>query len=221
MNNKPIIMIGVGDFAKLIKYYLENDGNRKVAAFSVDKAYIKEDSFEELPVVAFESLEDVYSPDQYEVIIAIGAKNMNNLRKNFFYKCKEKGFSVATYIHSTCVVSKDVEIGEGNIILEKCLIQPFVKIGNCNLLWDNISINHNDIVGNFNTIGGGVGFCGFDVIENNCYIGKYAMIFDKVKIKDYTLVGAGAYVKKDTKEYDVIVPARSVVLDGKKSTDFM
>lgn len=221
MNNKPIIMIGVGDFAKLIKYYLENDGNRKVAAFSVDKAYIKEDSFEGLPVVAFESLEDVYSPDQYEVIVAVGARNMNNIRKSFFHKCKEKGFSVATYIHSTCVVSKDAEIGEGNIILEKCLISPFVKIGNCNLLWDNVVIPHNTTMGSFNTMAGYSALSGFDVVGNNCYIGKCAMVFDKVKLSDYTLVGAAAYVKKDTKEYDVIVPARSVVLDGKKSTDFM
>ena len=41
-----------------------------------------------------------------------------------------------------------------------------------------------------------------------------------MKLADYTLVGAGANVMKDTNPYDVVVPARSVILDVKKSTDF-
>ena len=42
-----------------------------------------------------------------------------------------------------------------------------------------------------------------------------------MKIADYTLVGAAAYVKKDTKPYSVVVPARSVELEHKMSTDLM
>ena len=76
------------------------------------------------------------------------------------------------------------------------------------------------IIGDFNTISGGVGLCGFDTVGNYCYLGKYSMVFDNVALADYTLVGAGAHVKNDTQEYDVIVPARSVLLEGRKSTDF-
>ena len=38
---------------------------------------------------------------------------------------------------------------------------------------------------------------------------------------DYTLVGAAAYAKGTSKEYDVIVPPRSITLENKKSTDLM
>ena len=88
------------------------------------------------------------------------------------------------------------------------------------MFWDNVAITHNDIIGDFNTVSGGVGFSGFTTVGNHCYIGKYAMVFDHVTISDYTLVGAGAHVRRDTKPFDVVVPARSVTLENKKSTDF-
>ena len=40
-------------------------------------------------------------------------------------------------------------------------------------------------------------------------------------VEDYTLVGAGCYINNDTKAYGVYVPARSICLENKKSTDMM
>ena len=163
---------------------------------------------------------EYYSADVYDVLLAIGAKDMNKLRERLFHFCKEKGYHIASFVHPSCLISPDAQIGEGNIFLENILIQPFVKIGNGNLFWDHVAISHNETIGDFNTMAGGVGLSGFIKIGNNCYIGKYSMVFDNVSIADYTLVGAGAHVKNDTQEYDVIVPARSVLLEGRKSTDF-
>ncbi|MHC1719603.1 MAG: acetyltransferase [Clostridiaceae bacterium] len=217
---KDIIIFGNADFARLMHWYIEHDTNRKVVSFCVDQAYLESDIFCGLPVVDFETIQEKYSPEKYEILIAIGNNKMNDVRKKFFFQCKEKGYKVASYFHSSAIIESD-DIGEGNIILEGTLIQPFSKIGNGNLLWDYITIAHDDSIGDFNTISGGVGLCGYVKIGNNCYLGKHSMIYDHVKIEDYTLVGAGAYVRRDTKSYSVIVPARSVLLENKKSTDFM
>ena len=40
-------------------------------------------------------------------------------------------------------------------------------------------------------------------------------------VADYTLVGAGCYISDNTEPYGVYVPARSVHLENKKSTDMM
>ena len=48
-----------------------------------------------------------------------------------------------------------------------------------------------------------------------------AIVNTDIEIADFTLVGAGAYVKKSTNVNDVIVPARSVTLEGKKSIDLI
>lgn len=217
---KKIIIFGNNDFGRLLKYYIDIDDDRKVEVFTVNKEYIEEDEFCGLPVVPFENIEDNYSPNEYEILIAIGNSKMNKTREDVFKKIKEKGYTVASYIHSnTSMHCKDM--GEGNIILEKCMIYPFSKIGDGNLLWDHVLISHDCEVGDFNTFSSYADLCGYVKIKNNGYFGKHCILNDFIEVDNYTLVGAAAYVKNDTHEYDVIVPARSVVLEHKKSTDLM
>lgn len=216
---KNIVILGNTDFGRMLKYYIELDDDRKIEAFTVSREYIEKDTFCDLPVVAFEDIENFYPPEKYEILLAIGNSKMNDVRKKMFYECKKKGYTIATYIHSSCSVhTKD--IGEGNIILENCLLYPFSKLGKCNLLWDHVSISHDCEVGDFNTFASYSDLCGYVKIGNNGYFGKHCII-DVPEIADYTLVGAAAYAKVKTKEYDVVVPVRSFVLENKKSTDLM
>lgn len=217
---KNIIIFGNGDFARLLKYYIDIDDKREVEAFTVDRKYIDRTEFYGKPVEAFEEIERKYPPDQYEILIAIGNSKMNTVREDIFRKCKAKGYTIASYIHSSCSVHSE-DIGEGNILLENCLIYPYARIGSGNLLWDHVLISHDCTVGDFNTFSSYADLCGYVKIGNNGYFGKHCILNDFMEIADYTLVGAAAYAKKNTKPYDVVVPARSVVLENKKSTDLM
>lgn len=217
---KDIIIFGNRDFARLLKYYLESDDSRKVTAFTVNEKYIDEKEKCGLPVCPFEIIEEEYSPDKYEILIAIGNSRMNDVRKQVFYDIKEKGYGVASYIHSSCNIHSQ-DIGEGNIMLENCLVYPYSKIGCGNLMWDHVVINHDCEVGNFNTFAGYSDMCGYVHIGNNCFFGQRCVLNNYMEVADYTLVGAVAYAKGKTKPYDVVVPARSVILEHKKSTDFM
>ena len=118
---KNLIIFGNRDFGRMIKYYIDTDDKRKVVAFTVNEEFIEEDTFCDLPVTPFEKIEDNYSPDKYEILIAIGNSKMNKNREAVFREIKEKGYTVASYIHSNAVMHCE-NIGEGNIILEKCMI---------------------------------------------------------------------------------------------------
>lgn len=217
---KNIVILGNNDFGRLLNYYISIDDKRKVVAFTVNKEYIMEDSFCDLPVVPFENIENIYPPDKFEIMLAIGNSKMNDVRKKMYFECKQKGYNIASYIHSSCSVhTKD--IGEGNILLENCLLYPYSKLGNGNLLWDHVLISHDCVVGDFNTFSSYADLCGYVKIGNNGYFGKHCILNDFMEIADYTLVGAAAYAKGKTKEYDVVVPARSVTLNNKISTDLM
>lgn len=217
---KNLVIFGTNDFGRLLKYYIEKDDNRKVEGFTVNRNYIQEDEFLGVPVVPFEEIESKYSPEKYEILIAIGNSKMNDVRKNVYMQCKEKGYTVASYIHSSCSIHSN-DIGEGNILLENCLVYPYAKIGNGNLMWDHVLISHDCTVGDFNTFSSYADLCGYVKIGNNGYFGKHCILNDFMEIADYTLVGAAAYAKKNTKPYDVVVPARSIILENKKSTDLM
>lgn len=217
---KNIIIFGANDLGRLLKYYIEKEDPRNVVAFTMNRDYIEKDSFLGLPIVEFETIEKKYSTEDYEILIAIGNSKMNNVRKKIFEECNKKGYTVASFIHPSCSIHSN-DIGEGNILLENCLVYPYSKIGKGNLLWDHVLISHDCVVGDFNTFSSYADLCGYVKIGNNGYFGKHCILNDFMEVADYTLVGAAAYAKKNTKPYDVVVPARSVVLEHKKSTDLM
>ena len=218
---KNIVIFGANDLGRLLKYYLEDDHDpRTIVAFTMNQEYIQGETFLGLPVIPFETISDDYSPEHYEIMLAIGNSKMNDVRKKIFLDCKNKGYTVASYYHSSCSIHSR-NIGEGNILLENCLVYPFSKIGNGNLLWDHVLISHDCVVGDFNTFSSYADLCGYVTIGNNGYFGKHCIINEHSLIADYTLIGANAYFKKETKRYDVVVPARSIILENKKSTDLM
>ena len=216
---KKLVMYGNTEFAKMLTYYIKSDTKREIAFYTVDSQYMTTEEFNGMKIIPFEELVSMDGANEkYEILICVGYKHMNNIRKSIYEKCKKSGFEIATYIHSSTRVPYGTVIGEGNIILEDVTIQPFCKIGDGNLIWYKAALAHNAVIGNFNTFGGTSSLSGFVTIGNNCYIGNNATIRDHIKVDDYTLIGASTYVDEDTKKYSVHVPARGVVL-AKNSID--
>ena len=147
-----------------------------------------------MPIVAFEDINEKYPSDEYEIMIAIGNSKMNDIRKEIFYRCKERGYDIASYYHSSCSIHSNT-IGEGNIFLENCLIYPFSEIGDGNLLWDHVSILYNCAVGSFNTFSSYASLCASAKIGNNGFYGSYCIVDEHLTTADYTLVEGDVTVK--------------------------
>ena len=171
---KKVIIFGVGENAQLLKYYLENDVNYKdeykVIAFTLDKDYIKEEIFMGLPLIPFEEIEKYYTPKDFYCFVAVGYKNMNELRAKKLSQVKEKGFKTLNYISSKACTYNDLEIGENNFIMDSQVIQPFVKIGNNNVFYGGGVISHHSTIGNNCFFGAGVVIAVGTTINDNCFI---------------------------------------------------
>lgn len=146
---------------------------------------------------------------------------MNQVRKDLFSRCKQKGYSIASFIHPTAVISRNAKMGEGNIILEQSVIQPFVTLGRGNLIWHSVKIAHDNVINDFNTLCQNMSIAGASCVKNECFFGNSCTVFGGLTIATGTLVGAGAIVKNSTNPYEVIVPAKSITLVGRKSTDYL
>lgn len=216
---KKIVIFGIGDFGRLMKYYIDQEG-REVEAFCVNKHLLNSDTFCDLPVVAFEEISNIYPNDKYDILLAIGYTKMNDVRKKIWKECKENGYTIASIIHSSSTIHTE-DIGEGNIILENVVIQPFVSIGVGNLIWPSVTIGHDCKLGDFNTLAGNVSLSGFVNIGDNCFIGNSCVFRDHLTIANYTFTGINTSVIKDTKPYSVLVAPKSQVLKQIKSTDMM
>ncbi len=218
---KKVIIVGLSDLAQLLVFHLEKEANYEICALSVEKEFVKSSFFmgsRQYPIIPFENIEDSYSPSDFSVFICIGYTKMNEIRERFYNTVKQKGYIIESYIHSTSVVYADT-LGEGNLVFENVTIGPFVNAGICNIFYPCSHIAHHTTIGNFNFFAISSSIAGHVNIENNCFFGNNCTTKNGITVSNKTLVGAGAYLSKNTCEGDVWVPERSSVLSDKTSTD--
>lgn len=221
MSKKQCIIFGTNSFAKMIRHCAEKYCDMEFVAYTVDRQYIEQTTFDDLPVVAFEDIGEYYPKERYSILMGLGYSKMNELRRKKFIQIKEKGYYIENFVHPKTIKDDTFKMGEGNIIFEAVVLGYNAKIGNGNIIWNGSNISHESIVGDFNHFSGGTMLGGKTVIKNNCFFGMGSVIRGDRIIEDYTLVGAGCFINKNTKPYGVYVPARSVCLEDKKSTDLM
>lgn len=218
MKNKKLIIFGTGDIAQIAKYYFDIDSAYEVVAFTVDKQYCFEKTFEGLPLQPFEEIEKHFSINHHEIFIALSYSQMNRLRAEKYEAAKTKGYKIASYISSKCSYLSQYPPGENAFIFEDNTIQPFVKIGNNVTLWSGNHIGHHSLIDAHNFVSSHVVISGHCHIKSYCFLGVNATLAHKVTLAQGTLLGAGVIISKDTEENGVYVAPRPTKLE-KSSAD--
>ena len=210
---KKAIIFGTGDFGQIVHFYLKNDSNYEVIAFTANQSYINADKLLGLPILPFENIESVFPPSKFEMFIAVPYSKMNKVREKIFNEAKEKGYKLLTYINSKAIVCADIEIGENCFVLENNVIQPFVKIGDNVILWSGNHIGHHSRIDNNCFVASHVVISGKVRIEKNCFIGVNATVRDGITIKKECIIGAGTVILDNTKEKQVYTTSSTKLLD--------
>lgn len=198
-----VIIFGIGEMSEIAHFYLSQDKNYEVIAFSLDKDFISENKFKNLPVVPFEFLEDSYSPFDYQLFVSIGYNKINKLREQKFSQAKEKGYSCISYVHPNASVASNAVIGENCFIFEDNTIQPFVTIEDNCILWSGNHIGHHSTIGKNCFITSQVVISGGCEVGKNTFIGVNATLRDHISIGESNVIGAGALILSDTKDNEV------------------
>jgi len=194
---KPLVIFGTGQIAQLAHYYFSTDSNYEVVAFTVDANYAKEHEFCSLPLVEFENIEKIYSPDSYDLFIALSYSKLNTVRKEKYLAAKDKGYKLASYISSRATILNERRFGENCFIFEDNTIQPFVTIGNNVTLWSGNHIGHHSVIHDHTFIASHVVISGGVEIGEQCFVGVNATLRDHIKIGDRCVVGAGVLLLAD------------------------
>lgn len=214
---KDYIIFGTGTFSDLVTEVIENSLDGKVCAYVVDDEYMQSDMHKGKDVVAVSKLVEKYKPERYKAVIGFVGGKMMEPRERVFNMLTELGYHMDNIIHPSAVISTN-NIGYGNVILENCVLAHNVKFGNCNIMFPLSVINHDGVVGDFNNIAPCVSTSGTVTIGNHCFLGNNSTYKNRIHVSDYTFVGAGAYIIKNTEKYGVYTPVRTVKLD-KNSMD--
>lgn len=195
---KKVIIFGISELASVNHYYLTQDSDYQIAAFTVDKEFIEEESMCCLPILPFENIETIYPPGDYLMAMPLGFRKLNRFRMEKYRQAKAKGYEFVNYVSSNATVPKELIMGENSFVYENCIVGPFTKIGNNVIINPGCCIGHHCLIGDHcwmsshAVVLGGVNMGPFSVLGAN------STITDGVAVGAECIIGAGVTITKDT-----------------------
>lgn len=214
-----VIIFGNRDFASLAHFYLKNDSEYEVVAFTVNEKYLNSSFFEGKPIIAFEEIEKEYVPSKYKLFAPLNYNQEDPLfRSKMFDKCKQKGYNFVSYISSKATIFHKDKIGENCFILENNTIQPFVTIGNNCVLWSGNHVGHHSKINDHVLLTSHVVISGHCDIESHTFFGVNSTIRDGLTIKEGIVVAMGSLVTKSFEPWSLVMgsPAKVVKVIDKR-----
>jgi sugar O-acyltransferase (sialic acid O-acetyltransferase NeuD family) len=202
---KEIIIFGTGKIAEVIYYYAINECAYTVAAFTTDSKYITEPLFQERPVIAFEELEKEYAPAKYDMFVAVGYHDMNQLREKKCNEALQKGYKLVSIISPMANVPSNVINGYNCFVMSPAIIHPCVELGNNVFVWSGAMVGHHSKIGDnvwltsCSNIGGNVN------AGNNSFFAVNATVGHSVNIGKDCFLGANTLVTKELLDGQVVI----------------
>lgn len=124
---RNVVIFGIGQIAEVLHYYLTQEANRNVVAFTVDDQYRSTESLLGLPVVGFANVEQSYPPETHEMFVAMSFKKVNKLRQGKVEEAGAKGYALASHVSPRATVWSGFVPNLNTIVLENNVVQPFAK----------------------------------------------------------------------------------------------
>lgn len=204
---KKIVVFGVSKISEVLYQTVQSDmdADISIVAFCVDDKYRTDDSKYGIPVVSFEKVQELYSPKEYEMIVAIGYHNMNRIRAEKCKEARDKGYSLPGYVYGGVMKTEDVKLGENVIILNDVCIGPGSVIDDNTVAFAGSIVSHHARIGKHNWITSGTVIGGNTTTGDNCFFGIGSTIGHNIKIGNMNFIGQNAVITKNTDENGVYI----------------
>lgn len=204
-----IVIFGASDIARLAEFYFSRDSEHEVVAFTADGDYCTSGAFLDRPLVPADQIALRYPPGAFKMFVALSYAKMNRVRAAKYAQMKALGYELVTYVSSRCTYLSQHPPGDNCFILEDNTVQPFVSIGNNVTLWSGNHIGHDSTIADHCFVSSHVVISGHVRIDQGCFLGVNATLRNAIHIAEYTLIGAGALVMKDTAPHSVYLGTRA------------
>ncbi|MCK1667760.1 acetyltransferase [Bradyrhizobium sp. 153] len=195
---KPLLIIGNGEIASMAYEYFLHDSPYQPVGFAIGKDYIRGDTFEGLPLVDIEAVNERFPPDHVRAFVAIGDAQLNRVRARHYDLMKTRGYTLASYVSSRAFVWHNVKIGDNCFVLEDNTLQAFVTVGNNVILWSGNHIGHRSTIEDHVFVTSHVVVSGFCKLGAYSYFGVNAAIGNNVDIARDNYIAMAASIASST-----------------------
>lgn len=186
-----LVFIGASGHGKVCAEIAELNGNKEILFLDDDKS-IKTCGCHPVMGVGADFHDYVDGNTQFFVSIGNG-----KARRRMISEIKDAGGKMAILIHPDSILSKDIQIGIGSVVMAGAVVNPGTVIGEGVIVNTGSSIDHDCRIGSYSHIAVGSHICGTVYIGGNCWIGAGAVVSNNVNICEGCMIGAGAIVIKD------------------------
>ncbi|MCX6073152.1 MAG: acetyltransferase [Campylobacterales bacterium] len=140
--------------------------------------------------------------------IALGIGE-NTVRESILKKVCESGYSLATLIHPSAIISDSAIIKEGSVIMPLAVVNADALIGKGCIINSGAIVEHDCVLGNYVHISPNATLAGGVEIKNNTHVGMGALILQNITIGANSVIAAGSVVTKDVSDNVLVagVPA--------------
>jgi sugar O-acyltransferase (sialic acid O-acetyltransferase NeuD family) len=192
MKMEDLILVGYGGHAKSVADSIERQGLYSIIGYTDKQRYDSKYQY----LGTDDVLETYFANGVSRAAIGIGYLGKGDLRQRLYAKLKEIGFEVPVIIDPSSVISGTAIIGEGTFIGKNAVVNADVSIGKMSIINTGAIIEHECRVGDFSHVSVGTVLCGQVEAGKSTFIGANATVIQCMKIEDYTIIPAGATVRR-------------------------
>ena len=206
--NKPVIIVGNGGHASVIAEIL-TEQNRKILGFTAP-----DEQKNELGLIYLGTDENIeaYDPQKIEIVNCIGSSDIPEKRRDVFHFFKSRGYSFASVLHPTAIISSSVHLGEGVHVMAGAIIQTRAIVNENTLINTAVSIDHHCYIAEHCHVAPGVTLSGNVRIGKVSHIGVGSTVIQNIQIGSHVVIGAGSLIIRNVRKFHKAygVPAKEV-----------
>lgn len=190
---KNLIIVGAGEFGREVFTWagqaIAQGAPWNLAGFIDDRPDATSGYGEDLRILS--SL-DGYVPAEQDVFLcAIG---MPRAKRRVDEKLRLKGGRLATLVHPSAIIGRNVHIGEGSILCPFTQLSCDITLGRFVTFGTFSNTGHDTQIGDYTQVSGSCEINGRAVIEEGAYLGSHVTILPRAHVGAYAYVGAGSVV---------------------------
>jgi len=145
--------------------------------------------------------------------IIIGFGNCQ-ARLNSAVWSREQGFCIASAVHPSAVIARDVAVGDGSVVAAGAVVNPGATIGENVIINTCASVDHECVIDDGVHICPGAHLAGRVTVGRASWVGIGATVVDRVKIGSGVMIGAGAVVVNDVPDNVLAYGVPAKVIKG-------
>lgn len=151
----------------------------------------------------------ISNKDDSEIIVAVGEPLF---RKQLFEKVKRDGFSITTLVDPSALISENVHVGKGTIILPFVCVSGNAEIGENVVVMPQTVFGHDTVICDGAIIGAQSFIGGHTVIGKSAYVASGSVISDRIIVGSDSVISLGSVVYKDVSDEAIVMgnPARMI-----------